>query len=288
MFSKFFLASLCVLTSLNSYAQLSGGFYGPEDCVKGEWQQREIVKSSEKINIHTYKSLCKSRPNGEIIESKSTCVGIGNKVPSFAECMTEKKGIKHTNSGNGEGMTPKFLDLSKQLAEQSKSDKAITLSGGFYNAEDCVQGEWQQMEVSGEKEKHLLHSFTSLCKSRPNGEVVVAHTECVGEGDKVPSLAECMKNSSSLVSKGSGNGDSLSQRYIEFSSEFHNQRRQIDVSPNLEDCSKHEDGRSISCSDGLYIKSNSVVESARVSGKDDSTKKKSKPKSKKNNKSNKQ
>ncbi|MFY7993673.1 MAG: hypothetical protein ACOVP4_10300 [Bacteriovoracaceae bacterium] len=268
MFCKFFLVSLIVFTSLNSYAQLSGGFYGPEDCVKGEWQQREIVKSKEKINVHTYKALCKSRPNGEIIESRSTCVGEGTKVPTFADCMNEKKGIKHTNSSNGESFSPKFLELSKQLSEQSKPDKSKKPSGGgFYGAEDCVQGEWQQMEVSDKNEKHILHSFTSLCKSKPNGEVIVTQTECIGEGDKVPSLAECMKNSSSLVSKSSGNGDSFSQRYIEFSSEYQKQH-QPQLSSSLDDCTKNDDEKSISCPDGIYTKSSSVVDSIRVSGKD--------------------
>ena len=266
MSTKFFFMSLCVLSSLSSYAQ-SGGFYGPEDCVQREWQQREIVKSNEKINVHTYKGLCKSKPNGEIIESKSTCIGDGAKVPSFAECMNERKGIKHTNSSNGESFSPKFLELSNQLSEQSKPDKSKKSSGGgFYGAEDCVQGEWQQMEVSGKNEKHILHSFTSLCKSKPNGEVIITQTECIGEGDKVPSLAECMKNSSSLVSKNSGNGDSFSQRYIEFSSEYQRQHHQ-QLPSNLDDCTKNDDGKSISCPDGIYVKASSVVDSIRVSGK---------------------
>ena len=278
---KYYFTSLCVLSCLSSYAQ-EGGFYGPEDCVQTETHHREIVKSSEKINIHTYKSLCKSRPHGEIIRSEASCLGESSKVMTFAECLNERRGVKLTSSSNAGSLSPKYQELAKTLAKQSKSGKTkVSPSGGFYQVEDCVPGEWQQMEVSGKNEIHTIHSFSSLCKSKPSGEVIVARTECVGEGYKVPTLAECMKNSSSLLSKGSGNGEGFSQRYMEFSYELYKQEQQKKESPsNSGNCSKNDDGRSVSCPDGLYIKASSVEDSLRSFGKDIPAKEKKKYKMK--------
>lgn len=262
---KFLLTITCMTLSSFAFSQ-----YGPEDCVQGEWQQREIVGSKEKINVHSYKSLCKSKPNGEVTEARSTCVGIDGAVPSFEECMKESKGIKSKNSSNGDSFTQKYSEYSAEFAKQQKGTKSQS-SGGFYGPEDCVQGEWQHKEVSTSKESYDLHSYTILCKSRPNGEIIITQTECIGDGDKIPSFAECMaKRNDTLKSKNSSSGDSLSNRYRELSAEFHKQQG-VQVSQDMSDfayCSKSDDGRSISCPDGIYVKSSSVVDSSRLNSKD--------------------
>ena len=194
---------LVMLLSLNAFAQ-SGGFYKGQDCVQSQWQQSEIVGSKNKLNIHSYDVTCKTKPSGEVSKFRAHCVGVDKEVPGLENCIDKKAGIKFSQTGTGPYLSDEFTKLHKEMLKQEKD--GIKTKGGFYSSKDCVEGQMSRIQISHLGENFDMYSYSMICKSMPNGEIILGDISCIGSQGKTPSFTECMDEKKGTLKSVSSGG----------------------------------------------------------------------------------